>query len=131
MKKTLYIFIFCVLLILFVAGYAYIYQNHRDITSEKVVFSVTPAEIIKEFSANETIANKKYLDKTILVAGKISAIDSKGNALVIDDKVFASFEKKMPATLTIASDVKIKGRFIGYDNLLEELKMDQCSIDKE
>jgi hypothetical protein len=24
--------------------------------------------------------------------------------------------------------VKIKGRFVGYDDLMEELKMDQCQL---
>jgi hypothetical protein len=28
----------------------------------------------------------------------------------------------------LASLIKIKGRFIGYDDLLEEIKIDQCII---
>ena len=30
--------------------------------------------------------------------------------------------------LTAGGEVKIKGRFIGYDDLLEEVKLDQCLI---
>lgn len=109
--------------------YSYVYQSHRDIASEEGVFLVQPTVIFSEFKANEEKANQKYLDKTITVFGKISSIDFNENAVIIDDKVFTVFKDKLPQNLMKSSEIKMKGRFIGYDDLLEELKMDQCVLE--
>jgi autotransporter translocation and assembly factor TamB len=129
MKKIL-ISIFLVLaLIVGYFVYSYVYKTHRDIASEKGSFTVTADEIHKEFLADEQKANEKYLDKTIEVLGVVSSIDLTGNALVIDGKMFAVFKDKLPQNFEKQSKIKIKGRFIGYDDLLEEMKMDQCIIE--
>ncbi|MCG2610494.1 hypothetical protein LZZ90_03110 [Flavobacterium sp. SM15] len=111
--------------------YSYLYKDHRDIASEKGSYLVSALSINEEFKTDENKANAKYLDKTIDVYGKISKIDTAENALIIDDKMFAVFKDQLPANLQQLSNVKIKGRFIGYDDLLEEMKMDQCLIISE
>jgi uncharacterized protein HemY len=47
--------------------YCYMYKAHRDIASEDASFSVTVKELQNEFSQNDSLANKKYLDRTIEV----------------------------------------------------------------
>jgi hypothetical protein len=37
-------------------------------------------------------------------------------------------KEKPKAAIKAGDAIKIKGRFVGYDDLLEELKMDQVSI---
>ena len=131
MKKWTIVLILIFVLIAGYLLYSYVYQSHRDIASEKGVFTVTVDVIYQEFKTDEQKANVKYLDKTIDVYGKISSIDSEENTIVLDDKMFAVFKDKMPANLKVASEIKIKGRFIGYDDLLGELKMDQCVMETE
>jgi len=131
MKKNTIVVILIFVLIAGYLIYSYVYKSHRDIGSEKGSFTVTANVIHNEFKADEQKATAKYLDKTIDVYGKISSIDSVENTIVIDDKMFAVFKDKMPADLKVSSEIKIKGRFIGYDDLLEELKMDQCIIATE
>lgn len=131
MKKWTIVLILIFVLIAGYLLYSYVYQSHRDIASEKGVFTVTVDVIHQEFKTDEQKANAKYLDKTIDVYGKISSIDSEENTIVLDDKMFAVFKDKMPANLKVASEIKIKGRFIGYDDLLGELKMDQCVMETE
>lgn len=131
MKKSRVV-VFLVLIV--IAGYlvySYLYQSHRDIASEKGSFLVTANQINSEFKADETKANAKYLDKTIDVTGTVSSIDQAGNSLVIDEKMFAVFKDKLPQNIKPQSKVKIKGRFMGYDDLLEEMKMDQCTLESE
>jgi hypothetical protein len=111
--------------------YSYVYKSHRDIASEKESFLVTADAVYNEFKTDESKANQRYLDKTIDVYGKISSVDLKENTIVIDEKMFAVFKDKMPAGLQLQSEIKIKGRFIGYDDLLGEMKMDQCTIETE
>lgn len=131
MKKNKIILILIFVLIAGYLIYSYVYQSHRDIAAEKGSFTVTADAIHEEFKADEQNANAKYLDKTIDVYGKISSIDSEENTIVIDDKMFAVFKEQIPANLKVASEIKIKGRFIGYDDLLGELKMDQCVTETE
>lgn len=108
--------------------YSYIYQSHRDIASEKGIYRVTVQTIFQEFQQNETKANAKYLDKTIEVTGKVTSIDKENKSIVMDDQLYALCSDSIPIALRELSNVKIKGRFIGYDDLLGELKMDQCTI---
>lgn len=131
MKKKRVVIILILLIILGFAGYAYLYQGHRDIASEKESYLVTANSIFSEFQTSEAKANQKYLDKTIEVYGKISSVDPEANSIIIDEKLFVVFKEKIkPEELMVLSNVKVKGRFIGYDDLLGELKMDECSLVK-
>lgn len=123
--KTILLFI---LLIVTVIGvYLYTYKGHRDIAAEKESYSIPVTAMFSEFQANEVNANSKYLDKTIEVSGNVSSIDVATKSVVVDNKLFATF-KDVPKTLPPNAKIKIKGRFIGYDALVEELKMDQCVL---
>ena len=61
------------LLLIVIVGYLYIYKSHRNIGEETVRFNVSSEGLFAEFMTNETAANSKYLNKTILVSGKVSA----------------------------------------------------------
>lgn len=127
MKKLLKIAI--VIVVLSAAGlYFYLYKGHRNILSEKSVYVLSVDNLQKEFAVNDSIANSKYLDNTMEIYGKISGLDLPSNAIIIDDKIFATYNKLDVSKLTIGSPIKIKGRFIGYDDLLENYKFDQISI---
>lgn len=128
MKKKITL-IFLVLFLIIIVVYRFVYKEHRDITTEKGAFTITAKDLFSEFQKNEVTANAKYLDKTIEVAGAISSLDFDSNSIVIDEKLFATFKDKIPLTFRVNSKVNIKGRFIGYDALMEELKMDQCVVE--
>ena len=115
-----------VLIIAVVVGYNYIYQDHRDIESETAEFTVVSSEISELFADNSLTAEQKFLNKTIEVSGLISDINT--NAITIDDKVFCQFSEQIETALDKNNNVKIKGRVIGYDDLLEQVKLDQCII---
>jgi uncharacterized protein YxeA len=128
MKKNKIILIVVIFVIAAFGLYLYIYKDHRNIASEKESYLVTASSIYDEFKKDETKANRKYLDKTIEVEGEISSLDVVSNVIVLDDKLVAVLKDKIPANIKTLTVVKIKGRFIGYDDLLEELKMDQCNL---
>lgn len=108
------------------AAYKYLYHEHRDIASEEASFSLTVGQLLKEFTENETNANSKYLDKSIIVKGKVTSVDSATKTIVLDEKVFVMFNKLIEVKL--GSEVSVQGRLIGYDSLLEEIKLDQAQI---
>jgi len=128
MKKKI-ILIFLVLTVVLIVAYRYVYKEHRDITTEEGDYRSTAKDIFSEFQKGEFNANTKYLDKTIEITGTISSVDFDSNSIVIDENLFATFKDKIPSTLQPNSKIKIKGRLIGYDGLMEELKMDQCILE--
>jgi tRNA_anti-like len=110
--------------------YFYMYKNHRDIATESPNYSITVNDLQSEFNKDIALSNKKYLDKTIEVSGKITSIDLPNHYIVIDTKMTAFFNDSIFNKVSLQKQVKIKGRFLGYDDLLEEFKMDQISLSK-
>ena len=124
--KRNWITLIIILIITTVVGYNYVYQDHRDIENEQAEFTISSAEINQLFSENSTAAEQKFLNKSIEVSGLITDINS--NDITIDDKVFCQFANNLETSLDKNEKVKIKGRVIGYDDLLEQVKLDQCTI---
>jgi len=115
--------IILILVVICIIVYNYIYQEHRDIESESAEFVVTSIDMANEFAINPSASEQKYLNKTIEVHGTITELND--NNLTLDDKVFCQFNSKIGID---SKDASVKGRFIGYDELLEQIKLDQCSI---
>ena len=128
MKKNKIILVGLFLVISALGLYMYLYKDHRDIGSEEGSYSVTATSIFEEFKKDENKSNQKYLDKTIEIYGKISSVDLAANIIIVDEKLAAVFKDKITTEIKLGAEIKIKGRFIGYDELLEEMKMDQCVI---
>lgn len=125
-KKALYWGIVILLLVFFTfLGYSYIYQDHRNIETEEAAYNVTPKTIINEFNLDANKSEKKYLNKTIVVTGIITEINE--NDLTLNDIVFCQLNGINNKSIKMNSTIKIKGRCIGYDDLLEQVKLDQCS----
>ncbi|HLO74706.1 MAG TPA: hypothetical protein VK164_12270 [Flavobacterium sp.] len=126
MKKKLLIFGFFIIF----SGillYNYIYKEHRNIANEEESFVVSVIDLKHDYLKNDSIANAKYLDKTIIIYGKITSMDLSNKMLMIDTSLSAVI-KDANLKLKQNDSIKMKGRFIGYDDLLEEFKMDECSV---
>lgn len=121
-KKAIFI---SVLGIILVISYNYIYKDHRVIENETPDFVITSNLIFQEFSQNQQSSENKYLDKTIEMGGVVTELNN--NDLTLDNKIFCKFTNVVPA-IKLNDLVKLKGRCIGYDDLLEQVKLDQCNI---
>ena len=106
--------------------YKYVYQNHRDIENEEASFELKSSTLINEFSINPIESETKYLNKTIEITGSITDINATN--LTLNNIIFCQFSEHLQKSLSMNSQVKIKGRFIGYDDLLEQIKLDQCTV---
>lgn len=98
----------------------------RDLEKEKAEFNTTSVVVFNEFSANSEMATTKYLNKAVEISGKVTNVNE--NVIMLDEKV--SCQLLTLEKIEVNSQVKIKGRVTGYDDLLEELKLDQCLIVK-
>jgi hypothetical protein len=110
-----------------VFAYNYVYPDHRAISEEIVSFNVEADSIFNEFIEDASQAESKYLDQTIVVSGLITSVNAEN--ITISNKIYCQFET-LNNDLKVNESVAIKGRCIGFDDLLEEIKLDQCSIIK-
>ena len=129
MRKKIFIALLLVLALVIVA-YNYMYKSHRDISTETVTYSETPAQVYDAFQKNDSLANSKYLDNTIEIYGKITNIDAQNKIITVDEKLTARCTNGIPNTLNLQNPITLKGRVVVYDDLLEEIQMDQCTIKK-
>lgn len=108
-------------------GYKYLYKSHRNIESENARFSLTAQQIHSEFNNDPVISQNKYDNETMEISGIVSEFNE--TEITIDDKVFCQFSEPITQKETLPnSRITIKGRFIGFDDLLEQVKLDQCII---
>ena len=106
-------------------GYNYLFPEHRSIDQEAVRFTMDAEVVFSAFIENAPQAESKYLDQTLVVSGIISAVNSQG--LTINNKIDCKINT-IDLGLQLNDSIAIKGRCIGYDDLLEQIKLDQCSI---
>ncbi len=110
--------------------YFYVYQSHRDIDAEKVAFETSVSELSQRFINNPDSSTVTYADQTISIYGNVTALDLKQNTITLDNKLIATTSKEEINRAKTGELVKLKGRFIGYDELFNELRMDQCTIEE-
>mgnify|MGYP006113020415 CR=1 FL=1 len=110
-----------------IIAYNYMYPDHRSISEESVSYTLDADSLFNEFTEDSQQAELKYLDQTIIVSGVITSINA--NSVTISNKIYGQFET-LNSDLKVNDSIAVKGRCIGYDDLLEEIKLDQCSIIK-
>lgn len=110
--------------------YFYVYQSHRNIQSETAAFETSVSELSQRFINNPDSSTITYADQTISIYGNVTALDLKQNTITLDNKLIATTSKDEMNSAKMGELVKLKGRFIGYDELFNELRMDQCTIEE-
>lgn len=132
MKRKRITLIIVVLLLLVPAGYyfyyGFLYKEARNIASEMPDFSLTAAKLSKDYTSNPQKADSLYLNKTIEITGKVTK--ETDSVVILNNAVFCLFTQKIKGKL-INNKVTVKGKCIGYDELFEEVKLDQCTINKQ
>ena len=135
-----------IILILFGAGLIWYIFNEKftDTTEVKSNFSINALDLIKEFSQNDSLSNKKYAEKILVVTGMVSQIeaaDSTVNIKMSDTTsgsyVIFAFQQqhtKDAKTLNVGDKVSIKGSCSGgaYSQILETefITFKRCAINK-
>ena len=77
MKKKILLASILVLLISGISVWYYVFvysKNHHRVVANEKGIAVAAREIVKEFQLNEKVANEKYLNKAVVVAGEVSDV---------------------------------------------------------
>lgn len=99
----------------------------RDVKSEEAAFTVKTKDIVAEYTKNEAEANKKYINKPVAVSGVVTSVNDK--EVILDEIGICNF-LVADASVKVGQTITVKGRVVGYDDLMESINLDQCSINK-
>ncbi|HLO82024.1 MAG TPA: hypothetical protein VK166_13745 [Chitinophagaceae bacterium] len=122
------ILILGVLVGLIVGGWAvwYVfYKPHRDVSAEKPKFELTSTALTESFKS-DTAALTKYVDQAVLVEGAVTGVE--GNHVSLGN-IICSMDSTNLAKLgsvKTGDQVKIQGRLTSYNDLMEEVMLDNC-----
>jgi tRNA_anti-like len=106
--------------------------------SSKPFASVSAPELSKEFMANIAATKEKYLNKELIVSGKIKLVQKAVNAFYLEtnttknlDAILCQFDGEMPSNLKEGQEVKVKGILQVADGVADMfyiLKLRPCEV---
>lgn len=103
------------------------YKPHRDISTEKPAYELSSQALSDAFKT-DTASYKKFVDKALLVEGAVTEVEgthvSLGNIICS----FDSAQVSKISSLKTGDKVKIQGRLTTYNDLMEEIMIDNCVI---
>ena len=102
--------------------------KHRDPSTEKAKFELTTEAFTKAFKDNAVDANKLYINQTILLTGAVTNISGVTVSLNNIACNIDSSEVIKLKGITIGSTLKVQGLVVGYNDLMEEIALAQCTI---
>ena len=118
-----------IFILLMIVVYAVWNKPHKNYSNTKPKITIDSSNFINEFKANSTLATEKYLNQIILVNGNIT--DKLTKSVVLDNGIVCTLDSsslKALGLIQINDEVSIKGRFVGFDDLFEEIRLDHCFI---
>ena len=133
-NKKKYPIILKFLFLLFIIGLIIIYviynKPHKDFDKLPFETTIKSIDLISFYQDNPNNVNTRFLDKIILVIGTITDIEK--NIIILDNSIVCTLDPSQIITnqININNEVSVKGRCIGYDDLLEEVRIDHSFIMK-
>jgi hypothetical protein len=122
-KSKIFLGIIVFGLVAAVAVYFYAMQPPAKIESKKVDFTGSSDRFLSEVKKDFTA----WQDKVVLLTGTITSSDE--NGITLSHQIYCQFREDVDKTaIQPNQEIKLKGRVMGYDDLLEELKLDQCIL---
>ena len=125
MKKSILLIVFVIAAIC-TGVYTYLYRGHRDVAATAATSRFTSSALLAIFQDTDILNDKQALDQVIAVTGRVTA--QQDSLLTLDNIVFVQMQQFV--RLTANEEVTIKGRCMGYDELLGEIKIDQATIEQ-
>ena len=105
-------------------------KPHKDFNKSRSEFTIESKDLIEFYQNDADNANTSYLDKILLLTGVITDIGT--NIIILDNGIVCTLDPSQVINkkINLGSKISIKGRCIGYDDLLEEIRIDHSFIMK-
>ena len=103
--------------------YTYTMRAPTTIENKKIDFTGSAEELLLKITDH----TEEWQDKIVDVSGEVTSSDDKG--IMLSRKIYCQLKQVTDfQKINLSNNISLKGRIIGYDDLLEELKLDQCII---
>ena len=122
-KKILAIIL---LILIFITGifYFFTYQiKHKDWIYIKPQISLSAQELLQNFQNGE---GNDLINKVVQISGTITALDD--SLYILDKAVVCKPAVDIESNITEKEFVTVKGRCLGYDDLLMEVRLDHVVV---
>ena len=127
-KKILIGFTLFSAIVIFAIVYFSFNKPHKNFVKAPLDYTIQSTELFQKYQLDVSNANASFLDKILSINGTIKEISS--NMIILDGNIVCSFNppQTIDPKLKLTDKISIKGRCIGYDDLLEEVRIDNCSL---
>lgn len=124
-KNRILFFVAVVIFIGIYFSYKYMYHAHDTTVDQEFAFDGTAKELIQLVTSDPISVQNSYVQLNGIIN------QNSGSNFVLDQSIFCQAETiDAFKNAQNGTQITIKGRFIGYDDLLEEIKLDKCIIIK-
>ena len=133
-NKKLYWSLLRIFLPLFIIGSVFIYftynKPHTDFSKSRSEFTIESKDLIAFYQIDTDNENARYLDKILLLTGIVTGAEE--NIIILDNGIVCTLDpsQKVNEKINLGTKVSVRGRCIGYDDLLEEIRVDHSFIMK-
>ena len=103
----------------------YIYKKHENISLKNPDFVISSDKLYYDFTNFTDSSNSKYLNKIILIDGNLISLDDRN--ILLSPGISILLEKNI-TKINQKEEVKIKGRCLGFDNILMEVRIDKATL---
>ena len=101
-----------------------LFPKARNIIQEKPEYKITATALQKDMSQPSLASN--YIDRVLELKGLVSEVAP--NHIMLDNKIQIHLLNPEEQSINLGEIITIKGRCVGFDDLLEEVKIDQATI---
>jgi len=126
LKKNKVVFIASAMLVLAV-GTAYVYQYIS--MSPKDIVEITPEYVGDATELSFLVTNNLsyWTGKVVQITGKVTELTEDG--VLLNGTMYCQFENgKDLQSIVENQQINIKGKLVGFDEILMEIKLNQCMI---
>jgi hypothetical protein len=100
-----------------------IYAPHEKTEDLEAVYKGKGSDFISSIGTDTTLTAGIIIE----ISGEVTSLED--SAATINGNIFCQFSNQK-ITLKTGEIALVKGRFIGYDDLMEEVKLDKCILKK-
>ncbi|WP_196892816.1 hypothetical protein [Aureivirga marina] len=120
LKHKVFSILFIIILGSILFLFRHVYKEHQNIENLNPDYFGT----YEDFKINQ---NNYWENKIIDIEGKLT--EKTTNSIILNNQIFFLLDSNQNTNfLSIDEKIRIKGRVVGYDELLEELKVDKAII---
>ncbi|GAA3783270.1 hypothetical protein GCM10022271_14500 [Corallibacter vietnamensis] len=122
--------IIAIILVIQISGFYLIYKNvvqpPVSIEDVKSDYNHSVKQFYLEFVESNVAFDRKYLNKVISLTGNVTVVQD--SVIILNNKIVCIANEKFNNTIKDKT-IKVKGKYVGYDELFDNLKMDECVIE--